>query len=314
MKFCPHFKRSFLSSFPITAHSVKGSVSGGWEEEGGVGPYWIPLRGSFFHLDTGALCWYLLIVARLIQSGTLCWALQPKTTVYTLAYIHKPVTPGLWVLNLVPMTLPSSRVAKIFELRLYTCIIHLVMNLKLIFSGYLTISVVCALKYEKQVPLRGHSRQPGNSHDICLPVRLTSGWQGGAETLGVDPCHPLFSFSSVSSLMPRKLRHFPLHVAGSNLCHNLYVIWVHSLLFLGIMSSLMSGPGRFRLLTRKMYEETWSNYLQHFFHCKSIHFSANFYDFLFLQNSTIFHSLCTAFSLSTHLLTDAQVGSLSFLQ
>lgn len=66
MKFCPLFKRSFLSSFPITAHSVKGSVCGGWEEEGGAGPYWIPLRGSFFHLDTGVLCWYLLIVARVI--------------------------------------------------------------------------------------------------------------------------------------------------------------------------------------------------------------------------------------------------------
>lgn len=99
---------------------------------------------------------------------------RPQTTPW-LIYIAS-VTPGLWVLNLVPMTLPSARVGKIFELRLYNCIIYLVMNLKFIFSGYLTLSVVCALKYEKQVTLRGHSRQPGNSHDICLPVRLTSGW------------------------------------------------------------------------------------------------------------------------------------------
>lgn len=79
---------------------------------------------------------------------------------------------------------------------------------------------------------------------------------------GVDPRHPpFFPFSSVSSLMPRKLQPFPLHVAGSNLCHNLYFIGVHSLFFLSVMTSLMSGPGRLRLLRREMYEETGSNYI-----------------------------------------------------
>lgn len=48
MKFCPLFKRSCLFSFPITAQSVKGSIRGGWEEEGGAGYLVDSSEGFFF--------------------------------------------------------------------------------------------------------------------------------------------------------------------------------------------------------------------------------------------------------------------------